>query len=362
MKILVVGDQHFRLDLPYADHVKDRREGEKKEVFNTIHAAAVTCDAVVLVGDNLHARHNHSSVIREYINFLKGFGDKPLYIISGNHEVYNGTDTAIDFLRDLNIPNWHVMTSPLMVELERNIFAWFVPYMTNAALEATSNEEATEKLMKKILPTGSVQQTMLPVNLLFHHHAVSGTKTLGAMTDLFNEIVLPRDELEKRFDLSVGGHIHQPSYSGKTIVTGCVFTSEMGEEKKSVWVVDVKNAHVGDKETKVNVTEIPLPVRPLIKAVVTKAMSLAEYPTNAIFKATVTDPRMKGEGVEFLRNEILPRFDGFILVEDYPNERVKTRIDEGAGDDMSVEALLKSYAKQKGTPEAEILEAFELIR
>lgn len=346
MKILVVGDQHFRLDLPYADHVADRREGEKKEVFDTIHAAAVTCDAVVLVGDNLHARHNHSSVIKEYINFLKGFGDKPLYIISGNHEVYNGTDTAIDFLRDLNIPNWHVMTDLAVVTLEDGTAAQFVPYRTNASLNAKDHHEALANLMASLDMTG-------PVDIIFHHHAVSGTKTLGAMSDLFNEIVLPRELLEKKYKLVVGGHIHQPDYTGRTIVTGCVFTSEMGEEKKSVWEIDTAG---------MKVKEIPLPVRPLIKANVTKAMSLAECPKNAIFKAIVTDPSMKGEGVEFLRNEILTRFDGFILTEDYPNERTKTRIDDGAGDDMSVENLLKQYAKQKGASEAEVLEAFELIR
>ena len=93
MKICIVGDQHFRYQLPYASSFKDGRRAEWEGVKEEIYKTADKCDAVVLLGDNLNTRHNHSSVNREFVDFLVrlGLGNKPVYIISGNHETFQSS-------------------------------------------------------------------------------------------------------------------------------------------------------------------------------------------------------------------------------------------------------------------------------
>ena len=70
MRICIIGDQHFRFQLPYAAAFKDDRRGEWEAVKKTITDAAEYCDGVVFLGDNLNSRHNHSSVNREFVEFV----------------------------------------------------------------------------------------------------------------------------------------------------------------------------------------------------------------------------------------------------------------------------------------------------
>lgn len=339
MKALVVGDQHFKLDLSYADYIPDRREAEKRAVFETIHKAAEDCEIVVLLGDNLHARHNHSSVIKAFVDFLLGFGDKELHIISGNHEVYDGSSTALDFLREIGLSQkWNIYTRPEHSYLGGRQVT-FLPYQTNAALGANSFEEAREKILEAVTHPNK--------DVLFHHHTVSGMKTLGGMTDLFNEAVLPREKLEETYKLILGGHIHQPSQVGNTHIVGSLFTADMGETEKRVVKLDLETLEV---------ESIPLPVRQLLKT--SSVEELSKFPDNAIVKFTALD---KTQDIDSIK-ELLRRFDAFILVEDYPSERKKVHIDDGATEDFSTENLLRLYAKEKNVDEDALLSAFELVR
>lgn len=348
MKILVVGDAHFRLDLPYAQLFKDRRRGEWEQVKKTIQDAAKGCDVVVMVGDVLNLRHNHSSVIQEFVHFLDGFGDKQVYILSGNHEVFESTKTAIDFLHHAKKDNWHIITPPAMLQVPDiggGHSAAFLPYMTNGALGVEDSKSATKEIM-----------TMLkPADFLFHHHAMSGTKSLDSTTDLFDEAVLPKDQLAKKFGMVFGGHIHEPSRDGNVTVTGSLFTNSIGEDKRSVWRVDAETREV---------EEIPLPVRPIYGIEVMNISTneliadLAKLNHRSIIKLINHDKKID---IEKLKAE-LDTFDAHILIEDYPNERTKAHVKDGASNDLSVPGLLKTYAKARGVDEKDLLTAFEMIR
>lgn len=359
MKILVLGDPHFKLDLPYADHVSDRRKGERDGSLAFIHEQAKGCDAVVLMGDNLDKRHNHSSVIKDFVTFLEGFGDTQLYIISGNHETYEGTKTAIDFLIGQK-PNWMVMT-PTQILHEVNVGETrlgFVPYMTRTALEVTDDKSGADAIVKAVSESSRAANKF---DVVFTHHAISGTKTLGGMTDLFNEVILPRETLEAETKLLVGGHIHQPSVVGRTIVTGSLFTQDMGETHKSIWRLDTASM---DDPGDVRFLEIRLPLRPIYKAeyLIGKTekviAELDELEKGSIVKFISHDPSIDIEAVK----EKLREFDASIVLEDYPSERTRLHVDEKQTLDMSVDSLLTLYADARKKDPERLKKAFRLLQ
>ena len=59
MKILVIGDAHFRYELPYASAFEDGRRKEWEEVKKTIHTTAEGCDVIVFLGDNLNLKQKY---------------------------------------------------------------------------------------------------------------------------------------------------------------------------------------------------------------------------------------------------------------------------------------------------------------
>lgn len=340
MKVLLVGDAHFRLDLPYGSHFEDGRRGEWSEVKQTVIKAANDCDTIVFLGDVLDKRHNHSSVLSELTDFLKTFGDKEIHIISGNHEKFEGSKTALDFLKGIN-PKWHVYTEPHLVKMPGVNFA-MLPYMTNAELGASTNEEGRDMVMSFLRKHEA--------DVMVHHHTMSATKTLGGVTDLFNEVILNKDELRKMYKLVVGGHIHEPSDDGTVYVAGSLFTASAGEHTRRVLKLDVDTMEV---------ESIPLPVRPIYDVRVREQnnMTFAKIPKNAIVKTVVT---AREADVEKVR-EMLAAFDAHVLTEDYPNERAKTHTTH-ATEDLTIDGLLRQYAKAKDVDETRLLSAFDLIR
>lgn len=333
MKILAVGDSHFMFDYPYASRIPDRRRSERAAVLSTIHDAAKGCDVVVLMGDNLDKRHNHSSAIKEFMVFLDGFGDKDVYIISGNHETYDGDSTALDFLVGVK-HNWHIIT-PKTGVFRRNGLG-FVPYMTNSSLEVNSKEEASEKLTKLIEEK--------KYEVLFVHHIVSGTTGFEDA----NEIILPRERLEAAARVVVAGHIHQETMKGRTFLTGSIFTHDVGETERSVLRIDTEDDIY---------SRIPLPVRSIYKLFNPTKAALDLLPSNSIIRTILTE---KGQDVESIK-EALQRFDASIFVEQYPNERERLHADKGQTLDLSIPALIDMYAKAKKKDPERLKKAFVLV-
>lgn len=333
MKILAVGDPHFKLEYPYGDLISDGRRAERAEVLSTIHNAAKDCDAVVLMGDVFDKKHNHSSVIKDLVDFLDGFGEKKVYVISGNHETYEGSKTALDFLIGVK-PNWTIITPANAPHAENGL--GFVPYMTNASLGVSSKEEAREKLMSLI--------EVKKYDAIFMHHMVSGTFP----EERVEEFVLPRERLEAASRLVVAGHIHEAESMGNTLMTGNMFSHQTGDHKKSVWVIDTDTA---------TYKEVPLPVRPIYKMMNPTIASLDKLNKNGIIKVVLTE---KGQDVEKIK-DFINGFDAHTLVENYPDERERLHVEEGQTLDLSIPALLDLYATSKKKDPARLKKAFAIV-
>src|ERR1035437_694588 len=173
MKILCIGDLHFKDSLGYAEYIPDGRVSEKKEVLDFIVESAKDCDGVVLMGDNFNSKNNSSEVNRQFVEFIERFWDKEVYILSGNHEKRGDGKTAIDFLAEINKGNWYIFTDPGSVVIG-TLKLDFLPYMLKSELGVETNEEAA-KLMTKNLSGGDI---------LFIHHMISGFSVNGLKTDV----------------------------------------------------------------------------------------------------------------------------------------------------------------------------------
>jgi DNA repair exonuclease SbcCD nuclease subunit len=350
MKILCIGDLHFKQDLAYADYVPDRRETERQEVLNTIVRAGTMADIIVFLGDNFDVKNPPSQVVRKFTEFVERFNGKPIYILAGNHEKSADGKSAIDYLKEVKNPNWEIITD-IISTIGDMVFC---PYFYRQELRTETYEEATKELMGRISTSSHPEPRSPQPNIgrfLFVHHAVSDTQTItGQNTNLFPEIVLPKTEIESMFDLIIGGHIHKPSQYGKTLVTGSIFTNEAGDTEKFVFLIDTES---------LNIETIKLPTRPIYRLENPKFELLESLNPNSIVKAVLTDKEAPSSE-EY--KQILRRFDAYVLIEQYPNQRKKLHLDEGAMLEFSVENLLGMYAEEKKVDLGKLLKAWELVK
>jgi DNA repair exonuclease SbcCD nuclease subunit len=331
----VLGDMHLKDDLSYADYVSDRRSAEKKEILDFVVKSFKDCQHIVFLGDNFHSKNNSSETNRAMVEFIERFGDKDIYIIAGNHETRGDGKTAIDFLKEIKHENWHILTDITMLKMGDKVVQ-FLPYMVNAKLSVENSNEAVDKILK-IISDGEI---------LFTHHAISGTSFNGIKTDSLSEIVLPRGELEKKYKLIVAGHIHAPQQYGKIVIAGSLFTADVGEKEKFIYKI----------REDLSVETIKVPAREIWKIENPTEGQLKKISDNSIVKVILTDRKVDAGNVL----SELGRFDAHLLIEDYPSERKKMHVAEGAFD-FSIEALLELYAKEKEVDLEKLKKGFALI-
>jgi len=335
----IISDFHLKEQLSYNEYIDDGREQEEQNILNFIVNSFKDCKSIVFIGDIFDSRTPSSTVIKKFVNFIEQFNKKKLYIVAGNHDkLYCGKKSSLDFLKEVKGKNWHIITDEIT-----NIDDFtFVPYFSRQQLEVETNEKAEKLLMERLKPN----------KILFVHHAISGSKTNSVMTDLFNEIVLPKKELEKKFKLVVGGHIHNPSISNNTIITGSIFTNDVNETEKYIWKL---NTDTLENE------QIKLPCRPIYKLENPTDKEIEELPKNAIVKTVITK-KLSAIKMGELKDK-LKKFDAYILVEQIKGERKKLHYSEGESLlEMSINKLLEIYSKEKGISLSKLLNGFELIK
>ena len=337
-KYLVIGDLHLKPLMPYGEYIPDGRKEEKNKVFTALREAAKGCSGIVLLGDQLNSRHNQSEVIREFTELVESFGNKEIYVMAGNHEKLGDGKSAIDYLDEVNKPNWHIITKAVTQIGDLT----FLPYFYKGELEVKSNEEAKKQIMKTLPKVGRI---------LFTHMTVSGMRLGGILTDQLPEVVLDKKDLEKRFQLVVNGHIHEPSAEGNTINVGSTFTMQTGDLIRRAVII---------KLTPENITweSIELPVMPIIKLenpTPTTIRNMGNMFVKAVFTKKLTPTAMK-----VIRTNLNTETLHHIILEQYITKRDIIPFDETQ--ELSIDNLLKIYAGQREVDLNRLIAGYELIK
>lgn len=335
-KILIIGDAHIKANLSYSDYVEDGRKQEEAEIFDFIVKQSNDCQSVVFLGDNLNSKNNSAEVIRKFTEFVERFENKTLYLLSGNHDKFPSGESAFDYLKEIKNKNWHIITNKIK-KIDKFIFC---PYHTKQELNCKTNEDAAKKLTK-ILPDNDI---------LFIHHAIAGSKSKETPVSIFDEIILGKEKLEKKYKKVFGGHIHTPQINGNIIVAGSLFANEINEKEKFIWKIDLDTFEI---------EQIKLPGRAIIGIENPNVADLDKLVKNSIVKITITN-KAKKKDIDKLKNK-LEEFDAGILVENIAAERKKLHTDKNIID-FDVEGLLKLYCESKKIDLQPILNAFNLIK
>ena len=334
MKIGLVPDLHLKEKLGYSEYVADGRVAEKAAILGFIKVNLSTCDKIVFMGDQFNSKNNSSPIIREFLGLLESFEGKEIFVLAGNHEKI-ADRTAIDFLREVKKKKWHVITDK--VEVFGDLV--FAPYFHRNEFGTTDKEVATKKLLKELKPG----------KILFSHQSVAEARVRGISSSIFDEIVLPTKEMEKKYDLAVFGHIHASQRIGKKILlVGSTFNNEVGEHDKSIWKID---------EETLKVEEIKLPGRGIYRI---EGPIFSALPKDSIIKVILTK-RCSKSAMEKLR-ETLSKYDGYIILEQIPSQKKTSMVGGNVNVlDLSVDKLLEIYAKQKNINLDKLKAGFELI-
>jgi len=336
-KILVIGDLHMKEHLRYHDSIPDKRNGERQEILDFIVKQSEDTDTVVLLGDVFDNKNPLATTTKLFTEFLERFIDKKVYIIAGNHSKHSDGRTSLDYLKEIKNKNWKIITTTV----EKIDGMVFCPYFFRQELGVNTDAEGSQKVLS-MLPDG---------DSFFFHHAISDTEvTSGLQVNIFNELVFPRDVLEKKYKILFGGHIHKNKNYGKTIVAGSVFNQEVGEVGKSIWKLNTINWEV---------EEIHLPGRCIYKLENPTVDDLMDIEFSSIVKVILT-LRLSVEDMNKLR-ELLKKFDAHIIIEQYPNERTRAVYEKNILE-FSVGELLGLYAEQKKVSLPKLLSAFDLIK
>jgi len=339
----IIGDMHFKDKLGYSEYILDGRDQEKKDILDFIVKTFSDCETIVFLGDQFNSKNNSSQVIKEFVQFVGRFSDKKVIMLAGNHEKKADGTSALDFMQKIETKhNWKIVTNKYTELNVNGKRLHFLPYFHNAELGVSDNKKATEAITN-MLTTSDV---------LFLHHAISSTVTSsGATADLFGEAVLSMPELDKKFKLTVGGHIHHPQKDSinNVIVAGSIFNNEVGETQKFIWKIN---------EESLKVTGIELPGRGIYKLENPTKEDLEKVDTSSIVKVILTK-RDKKFSIEDVRKK-LERFDASLLVEQYNHQRKKVHFEEGMLE-FNVKDLLKTYAKHKKINVKKLLDGFALI-
>lgn len=338
MLIGCIGDLHLKESLGYSDYVKGGRSPEREEVLNFIVESLKDCDTIVFLGDLLNSRTNTAPVIRTLVNFIERFNGKEVYIIGGNHEKFGDGRSALDFLAEVKNPKWHIITREILSVGGMT----FLPSFLKSERGKESNEEFIKEILS-LIPKG---------NILFHHFAVSDTLTnSGISVETFTEPIFSRKDLEMKYKLVVGGHIHSAQCVGKTVVVGSIFNNEVGEKEKYVWTID----------DKLKVNQIKLPGRGIYKLENPTDEELDKIEAGNIIKVILTK-KLSFQRSEEMRDN-LTKFDAFLISEQIPRER--KRINYGSGEavtEFTIEQLLEIYAQERDISLDKLKLGFELIR
>jgi DNA repair exonuclease SbcCD nuclease subunit len=206
MKVLVIGDPHFK-----KDNIPDMTK-MCLSIYNVIENKQP--DIIVILGDILHTHETiHQEPFSLAIKFLKKLSEyKPTYLLLGNHDLINNQQFCTENHPFIALKYWDnikIVDSPI-VEIICDKKFTFVPYVPNGRFR-----EAIDKVDWK------------DSACIFAHQEFYGCQ-MGAKKSTTGDVF-------EENQLVISGHIHDFQILGNIIYTGTPIQHTFGESDKYVF-------------------------------------------------------------------------------------------------------------------------------
>jgi len=231
MKILCIGDPHFRVD-----------NIEETKIFTTNLSKYLDeneIDIVIVMGDVLHTHEKiHTFALNAAFDFFKMLSskNKPIYCLVGNHDATSNTI----FLTNnhwMNVlkgwTNINIVDFPIKVLIGKHDIV-LCPYVPDGRfVEALNHVEDWRESI-----------------CVFGHQLIDGAK-MGMI------VAKDVEKWKEEYPMLVSGHIHDKQWIGKNVYyTGSSLQHSFGEGgDKSLAIIDI------NKDTRIDIEEIYLEIK-----------------------------------------------------------------------------------------------------
>lgn len=296
MKILHVSDTH----LGYSAYRKTTEDGvnqREMDVYNAFeqfvdYAVKIKPDIIIHAGDLFDSVRPNNRAITFSIKQILRLSKKniPVVIISGNHDQPKLRETAHIFEIFDHIENvfavYRARYETLDFELEE------YKLTVHAVPQCNSKKEFEEEL-KKVKPNKNSDY-----NILVAHGAVSGIVSYSM--NEFNEMIIPRNLINKDFDYIALGHYHKYSkIDGNAFYPGSTENFTFSDIDRTKGFIDLE---FSDK--KLNQKFVEIKVRPMIDAKPIKCSNLSAEEIMSIIKQTINEIEPDGKAFRIVLEEI----------------------------------------------------------
>lgn len=240
--ILVFGDVH--LGVNSYSKLNDQgfycAELDAIQSLECIYARSAQEDisAIICTGDFFHTNHPAVKLIDYAISFFNKMNalNKPFVIIPGNHDASTYSH-ALKFIRQLDVPNIHLVENSVAAMQLDGHLCYFVPYVQDA--DNSAKLDTFSKLF--------AQASDAPANSIIVSHATESEARIGSEAYLISKKVESFDITKQH--LVVLGHIHrqqvyQKANGGTVVYAGSTTYSDLNDigQSKGYALIDSTNA------------------------------------------------------------------------------------------------------------------------
>ncbi len=229
MKVLLVSDLHFGVQLPHAKLSVDRRTSDRLKDVAAVGASILElaesegASAIFVLGDLFDKAAPAMETIRVVAETLKSWASesRPVFVMPGNHDAYDkaGAKTTLELFRTLDLPNIHIMDGGKVATFDEVVF-WALPWVPDVCVS-------------QIVAGFPVEEDTVDVCLI--HQTVDGC--VDGKRSLSSPL---KESALDAFDVVFSGHIHQPQRIGRVQYLGSPLQLRFGDDgKRGVYTFDL---------------------------------------------------------------------------------------------------------------------------
>lgn len=247
MRFLHIADLHIGKRLgSFSLH-----EEQEALLGQIVAMAEAHADAVLIAGDLYDKAQPSGAAVRMVGDFLTGLAqlDKPLFLISGNHDNPEQISYCADLLRDLNIHTAGafdgVLAKHVMKDAHGEITVWMLPFIKPFHVRPFFPDrqiETSEDAVRTVLESAAVNTSQR--NILLMHQFVLGGIESDSETASLGGLDRISADLMAQFDYAALGHLHRPQrfLDGKVCYCGSMYKYSQSEEshQKAALLVTMK--------------------------------------------------------------------------------------------------------------------------